>query len=208
MLDAVVHVLIRLVLAPAARREVDDARSYRAAVRGEYDRLARSIPREPTLGARCMVRLAAVTVASYRALQGAGHAPAEARALAARLNWRIYVKIAAPAWWVTRLVARDRLRRMKLAMDQFMRFPYASPGYEMAYVDAGAGTVGFDVQRCPAAELFAAQGLSPLCMEAFCDLDYPLADRWGVSLTRPVTLAAGATRCEFRYRQVGEGASP
>ena len=92
------------------------------------------------------------------------------------------------------------LGRVKRALDLFMVFPYAAPGYDMAYVDEGPGVVGFDVWRCPAAELFEAHGLSALCKEAFCDLDYPLADMWGVELERTHTLSTGGPCCNFRFR--------
>ena len=70
----------------------------------------------------------------------------------------------------------------------------------MRYVDAGANTFTFDVYRCPTADYFASQGLSELCVSAFCNLDYPLADKWGVTLERPLTPAGGATHCDFRFQ--------
>ncbi|MFQ5596376.1 MAG: L-2-amino-thiazoline-4-carboxylic acid hydrolase [Anaerolineae bacterium] len=90
-------------------------------------------------------------------------------------------------------------------MDWFVRFPYTAPGYQMQYVEAEKNTVAFDVgwcptYRCPAADYFARQGLSELCVSAFCDLDPPLADQWGVTLERSQTLAGGATHCNFRFR--------
>jgi ubiquinone biosynthesis protein len=104
---------------------------------------------------------------------------------------------------LTRLRHGDPLRRVRLAMGWFRRFPYAAPGYRMVDVDCGEGEYGFDVLRCPAAEYFAAQGMSELCGEAFCDLDFPLAEEWGVELRRPETLARGGTRCDFRFRRSG-----
>ena len=80
-------------------------------------------------------------------------------------------------------------------------FPYRKPGYEMDYVDAGEDVVGFDVRRCPPAAYFALHDRSELCTAAFCDLDYPLADRWGLVLDRPHTIARGADHCDFRYRR-------
>jgi len=70
----------------------------------------------------------------------------------------------------------------------------------MKYVKTEEGSVAFDVYRCPVSEYFAGKGLSELCVNAFCNLDYPLADKWGVELIRPLTLAAGAAYCNFKYR--------
>lgn len=210
MLDFLVRRLIGWMWAPAMRRTLGrqlDKSGRRAlldSVRRGYMRLSREIPHEPTVGARLMLRMSALTVASYQGLRELGWDERAAVDATTRVNWWLYEKIAAPAWWTTRLRSRDRLRRMKRAMDLFMRFPYAAPGYQMQYVDAGPRCVGFDVRRCPAAEYFAAQGLSSLCTQAFCDLDYPLAERWGVALSRPGTIARGATHCDFRYRHVGE----
>ncbi len=80
-----------------------------------------------------------------------------------------------------------------------MRFPYNAPGYDMRYVDADGGGVAFDVHRCPSADYFRAQGLGNLCRVSWCNLDYPLADRWDVTLARSQTLAGGAAYCDFRF---------
>ncbi|MFQ5420887.1 MAG: L-2-amino-thiazoline-4-carboxylic acid hydrolase [Anaerolineae bacterium] len=167
-----------------------------------YDALARELPAEPTLGASIMTRLAAMTTAVYQSLRQAGLPEAAAREKTAQVTWAVYQKVAMPPWWLTRLLARDRLARVRRAMGWFMRFPYAAPGYQMQFVPAGKDTVAFDVHRCPAADYFKKQGLPELCVSAFCNLDYPLADKWGVTLERPQTLAGGAAFCDFRFRQL------
>ncbi len=181
-----------------ARELVNDAwRRYRD--------LEDQIPDEKTVGAGVMVHLSAFTVGIFQALQAHGLSEPEARARTAGVTWAVYKRICALPWAFTSPGARSPLGRVKRAMDLFMLFPYGSPGYEMAYVETGSEVVGFDVHRCPAAEFFAAQSLSALCKEAFCDLDYPLANMWGVELERCHTLSTGAKCCDFRFRSRREG---
>jgi ubiquinone biosynthesis protein len=66
-------------------------------------------------------------------------------------------------------------------------------------VPGGEDVVAFDVRRCPVAEYFRAQGLSQVCVDAWCNLDLPLARKWGARLERTGTLAQGAERCDFRW---------
>lgn len=208
--DRVLIKLLRPVLTPAIRQVLQDRLPPEELERviqnmwRNYGNLAQDIPAEPTLGARIMVRLAAMTVGFYKALRAAGLTEEEARERTSQVTWLMYHKLAMPPWALTRLLAKNRITRVKRAMDWFMRFPYGAPGYQMQYVQAEADTVAFDVHRCPAADYFARQGLSDLCVSAFCNLDFPLADRWGVTLERSQTLADGATYCDFRFRPRSE----
>jgi len=165
-----------------------------------YGDLAQDLPAEPTLGARLMVRLAAMTIGLHNSLRQAGLTEEEAIERTSQITWLVYEKLTGLPWKLTALLAKNRIVRVRRVMDWSMRFPYGSPGYQMQYVQAEENTVAFDVRRCPAADYFARQGLSELCVSAFCDLDYPLADRWGVTLERSQTLASGATHCDFRFR--------
>lgn len=167
-----------------------------------YQQLEPDLPAEPTLGARIMTQLAAMTTAVYQSLRQMGLTEEQTREQTARITWLVYEKMSMPPWRLTRLLTRNRLSRVRRVMGWFMRFPYNPPGYQMQFVPAGEETVAFDVHRCPTADYFASQGLSKLCVSAFCNLDYPLADRWGVTLERPQTLAGGAAFCDFRFRQL------
>ncbi|NOX61634.1 MAG: L-2-amino-thiazoline-4-carboxylic acid hydrolase [Chloroflexi bacterium] len=162
--------------------------------------LAQDLPEEPNLGARLVVRAAASTVALYRALRDAGLEPDEARDLTSRVTWSIYEKLALPRWGLSRLFAKRPLDRVRLTMTWSMRFPYSPPRYDMRFVNVEEHVVAIDVHRCPAAEYFAGQGLSELCVSSWCNLDYALAEKWGVVLDRSQTLADGAPYCDFRFR--------
>jgi ubiquinone biosynthesis protein len=89
--------------------------------------------------------------------------------------------------------------RVKRATDLFRRFPFGAPSYDMVDVPADGQVVAFDVQRCPVAEYFLTQDLGELCVESWCNLDFPLAERWGARLERTTTIAGGAERCDFRW---------
>ena len=158
---------------------------------------------EPTLGANIMVRLAALTAGLYHTLVAQGVSPDEASQWTSSVTWEVYSVLVAPTWKLTGVGARRPIHRVRRAMDLYMRFPYASPGYEMEYVRTERDCVAFDVHRCPAAEFFRRQGLSDLCATAFCNLDYPLAESWGVTLERSQTIARGASHCDFRFRADG-----
>ena len=207
-------------LAPRVRAEarrqlepvvgVQQTEAVASAAEREYGAIHSSLPESSTVGASVMVHLAAMTLAYYKAVVSVGVESPRARCLVAKINWAVYEGLTSLPWALTRIGGDDALVRTKRAMDMFMVFPYASPGYEMEYVDTDEHVVGFDVRRCPVAEFFASYGLSELCTEAFCDLDDPLADRWGVRLERRLTLATGGARCTFRFlrEDVGGGDDP
>lgn len=194
----------RRVLRPVLGRDV---RAHLRRTRQLFMEEAAGLAAQPTLGASVMVRLAALTVASYRSLRMAGLDEAEARRLAAASNWAVYEVLTGPTWLLTALLGRDRVRRVKRTMDLYMRFPYAKPGYVMDWVVLDDDVVGFDVQHCPAADYFLGHKLAKLCTDAFCDLDVPLADIWGVRLQRDETIAKGCARCTFRYHRLTDSDS-
>jgi ubiquinone biosynthesis protein len=94
---------------------------------------------------------------------------------------------------------RDRLGRLRFATDLFRSFPFNPPGYLMEDISA-PHEVAFDVRRCPVAEYFRRHGASEVCVATWCNLDYALAEQWGGRLERTGTLAAGADRCDFRWK--------
>jgi ubiquinone biosynthesis protein len=147
-----------------------------------------------------MVHLAALTIGLYRALLGRGIAEAEARSLTAGVTSRVYEKMAALPTALSRVGARSPHDRVKRATDLFRRFPFSAPSYDMVDVEGGSDVVAFDVRRCPVAEHFRAQGLGELCVESWCNLDFPLAEKWGARLERSQTIAGGSTHCDFRWR--------
>jgi L-2-amino-thiazoline-4-carboxylic acid hydrolase len=161
------------------------------------------LPAEAGMGGRWMVRCAALTAELFRTLLAHGLTRKEAIERTSALTWLLYEKMALVPGFVSKVLGRGAVDRVKRATGAFRRFPFGPPAYVMVDVPAGEGVVAFDVQRCPVAELFKAQGLSDLCISSFCNLDFPLALKWGATLERRDTLAGGADRCDFRWRVAG-----
>jgi ubiquinone biosynthesis protein len=147
-----------------------------------------------------VVRFGALTIGFYRALMARGVEEAEARRLTSQVTWLAYEKVSAIPWVLAASTTRDPLRRLERATSLYRRFPFRAPSYDIIDVPAEKGVVAVDVRRCPIAEYFQAKGLAPLCVDAWCNLDFPLARRWGARLERTGTLAQGAERCDFRWR--------
>jgi ubiquinone biosynthesis protein len=154
---------------------------------------------EPSIGARMNVHLARVTLAAHRALTAAGIEKTYATELVGDAAWWVYEKWGSLAAGLSWVVRRDPLGRLRFATDLFRRFPFNPPGYLMEDISA-AHEVAFDVRRCPVAEYFRRQGASDVCVATWCNLDYALAEQWGSRLERAGTLAAGADRCDFRWK--------
>ena len=163
-----------------------------------YGELAAGILREPTLGARMNVRLAAATVAAYRALVESGVSERYAADLISDIGWAVYEQWGRLPRLVSRMWTRHPVRRLRLATSLFRRFPFNAPGYVMEDVPAD-GLIAFDVRRCPVAEYFRSQGLEQVCVAAWCNQDYALAELWGGRFERGGTLVEGAERCDMRW---------
>ena len=161
---------------------------------------ASKLPAEQSIGGRMMVHCAGVTAALYRVLVDEGLGLVDAREQTARVTAAIYEQMAEIPWLVAKLSGRSPHARLKRATDAFRRFPFSAPAYLIQDVAADEQTVAFDVRRCPVAEYFRAQGLADLCVESWCNLDFPLAEKWGARLERTTTLARGGQRCDFRWR--------
>jgi hypothetical protein len=75
-------------------------------------------------------------------------------------------------------------------------------GFVMRRVARAPGELlALDVERCPLAELFAREG-APEVGPLVCKLDDVMVEMLdGVELRRTGTIAAGAKRCDFRYRR-------
>jgi ubiquinone biosynthesis protein len=165
-----------------------------------YRKLEPSVPRETTVGGDLMVHLAAFTIAMYRALVQKNHSREEAMQLVYDMTWRAYSKMGEVPWLVSGKVGQDSYRRLRFAVDAFLTFPFSSPSYQWEQVDGGERVYAFNMIRCPVADYFRSQGLQDLCVQTWCNLDFPLARQWGGALLeRTGTLAGGAPRCDFRW---------
>jgi ubiquinone biosynthesis protein len=164
-----------------------------------YDALELTVRTEPTIGAVLTTHLAALTLASDETLRQHGLSTQESQRLIYNVGWSFYSKLGEPAWLVATALTRDPSKRLRLATDLFRHFPFGSPGYGWRDTPTENGIVAFDCVRCPVAAFFAAHGASELCVNTWCALDVPLAQKWGGRLERTATIAMGANHCDFRW---------
>ncbi len=157
------------------------------------------LPPQPTAGSRLNIRLAALTLAFFEALRHRGVERAYAVSLTADVTWQIY------AMWgfVARALGRRGVIKFPsgLAAGDVvpLLFPFNPPGYVALWVPIQTG-VAYDVVRCPVQSYFVAQGAADVCLSAWCNLDYALGQRLGLSLTREKLLVLGDDRCSFQWR--------
>ena len=164
-----------------------------------YYQLEPSIAIEPTLGAVFTTHVAAVTLAMHEVLLRNEISPAESHRILYDIGWRIYVQMGEPPLLVASAFTRDPHKRLKLATDLFRTFPFGAPSYQWLDVPSTDGTIAFDCEKCPVADFFGSHNASELCVQTFCRLDFPLAEKWGGQLRRTGTIASGAVRCDFRW---------
>ncbi len=198
--------LLPRVMTPFVRQALGDLYSTEAIgdivgrMREHYRALEPTVPRQQTAGGDLMIHLAAFTIAMYRTLVDLGHAEDRASRLVYDIAWRAYRRMGDVPWVLSGKFGQDRSRRLKFALDAFLTFPFSSPAYQWKRVDAGEGVYAFDMVRCPVAEYFRSYGLADLCVQTWCNLDFPLAKEWGgATLERTETLADGGRRCDFRW---------
>jgi ubiquinone biosynthesis protein len=163
-----------------------------------FDELSPALRQEVTMGARINLMLACVTLSFHRALIAHGTERPYATELVGDAAWVVYRRWGAVPRLISRFQTADPVGRLRIATNLFRRFPFNPPSYVMRDTEARDAVV-FDVLRCPIAEYFRDQGEADVCVGTWCNLDYPLAETWGGHLVREQTLAAGATRCTFRW---------
>ncbi len=164
-----------------------------------YDRTEKQKTKE-TFGATVMVKLSLLTLIIYEKLLTENIEKQDAIKLTSKINWIIYEKLTDRFWFFTKLFSKKPIKRVKKAMEFFINyFPYKSPGYEMELLKTNSKEVAFNVTKCPAAEFFKEHNLNELCIESWCNLDYPLAKKWNVKLERDKTIAKGNEYCNFKF---------
>ncbi|MEP6778432.1 MAG: AarF/UbiB family protein, partial [Gemmatimonadaceae bacterium] len=164
-----------------------------------YYEIEPSIAIQPSLGAVFTTHLAGATLAMHKALLEHGIPTTQSYRLIYDIGWKIYVQMGEPPLLLASAFTRDPAKRLKLATDIFRTFPFGEPGYEWRDVPRADSTIAFDCIKCPVAEFFAKNNSSELCVQTFCQLDFPLAEKWGGRLRRSGTIASGAPTCDFHW---------
>ncbi|QQR89803.1 MAG: L-2-amino-thiazoline-4-carboxylic acid hydrolase [Myxococcales bacterium] len=164
-----------------------------------YYELEASLPIERTLGAVFTTHLALLTLAMHEALLGHDVSKDQSYQLIYDIGWKFYTRMGEPPLLLAAALTDDPDKRLRLATDLFRTFPFGSPSYGWRDVPSASGVVAFDCTRCPVAEFFSRYGASELCVNTWCKLDFPLAEKWGAHLERTGTIAMGAGHCDFRW---------
>jgi ubiquinone biosynthesis protein len=163
------------------------------------------IPVLSKLGPTINLRLAGATLAMYEVLLSVGHSSEDALEIFKRISWLVYDRMGDIPMMAASAVTSDPYGRMKLATQIFRDFPFSSPDYQMVDIPSEKNVVGFDVLKCPVAEFFKSEGREDLCYATWCELDFPLAEKWGGKLERATTIAQGSDRCRFRWKTGSQG---
>lgn len=174
-----------------------------AAAWATFDRRAQHLPHEPTRGSRQNVMLACLTLSMLDALIADGIEREHAIELVGDTCWKIYDQWGRIPRAISHLLTRDPAKRLRISANLFLRYPFNRPGYRYTDVPEPRGR-SFDMLRCPVADYLATQDASDLTLATWCNLDYQLAHMWGGELERHTTLAAGAPRCDFRFRTTSD----
>lgn len=163
----------------------------------KYHAISTKIPAEKTPGARMNVRLAALTFAFFQALLSESVPRDYAMELVADTAWKVYEK------WAVLPILLTRNQPGKPSIEGylrlFLRFPFNPPGYECRIWSDG-DAVHTDFSRCPVALFLESMDAAELCLQTWCTLDYPLAEKWEGRYSRIHTLAAGDAVCDMVWK--------
>lgn len=153
---------------------------------------------------RGLFELGVPTLALYRTLRDdAKLASAPAVALVDEVLQLAYRQRTASPVLRTLAGAAFRLPVLRNTVARLAERSREPGGFEIHRVERAPGELlALDVERCPLAEMFAREG-APEVGPLICKLDDAMAEMLGVELRRTGTIAAGATRCDFRYRRRG-----
>jgi hypothetical protein len=183
----------------AGRFTRSEVTSIVGAAFARFEQHVPGLPSEPTIGSRQNVALAALTLSLFETLVDRDIERSYAIELTADICWRFYRQWGLATRAGTRLITRDPLRRLRLGVNAFLRFPFGPPGYRFDDVVQDDGR-SLDMRRCPVADYLGSHGAADLCAKSWCNLAYALAEMWGGTLQRTETLVTGADRCDFRFR--------
>ena len=164
-----------------------------------YDALEVGVPVAQTVGAMLTTHLAALTLAIYQSLMAEGLSAKQAQGIVYQIGWSIYERMSELPLRLAKTLTSNPKKQMRIATGLFRHFPFGSPSYGWRDVDAGPNIVAFDCTKCPVAAFFKSHDASDLCVETWCALDYPLAQKWGGHLARSGTIAMGKDHCDFRW---------
>lgn len=168
------------------------------------------IPQLPDIGGRQpftrFITNTAMWLAIYRVLSARGKSPEEAGVLLYRISQSIlkaYPPIVVRMFGRNIFSERYRQEAQKRAVEsQMRRYP---DDYVYAYIEGDGKTFdyGVDYLECGGCKFLEKQGALDLA-QYICPVDIIYSELFGWGLTRTMTLAEGAAKCDFRFKKGGQ----
>ncbi len=198
-------------IAPASAYRRGAKRHLEAHFSGKSDQVwratrtwrSRLLPGRPrrgeSAGVNFMMRYLEWSCALYRAVQEHGMSKAEAAALVETIMTDIYRPVPAAMFRFSRLRSAKREVRVRWILRMITRHFLPAPPFCYRHLASETG-VAFDITVCPFANYFEEQGVPELTEPAAGNMDYVMAQEWGVELDRNQTIADGAAYCDFRWK--------
>ncbi len=178
----------------------DNAAQVWSSTRSWRSQLAPERPRRSgSAGVDFMMRYLEWSCALYRAVQEYGMSDTDAAVLVEKIISDVYRPVPAAMFRFSRLRSAKREVRVRWMISNITRRFLPAPPFCYRHLSSETG-VAFDITRCPFADYFRDQGIPELTEPAAGNLDYVMAQEWGVELERTQTIADGAAHCDFRWR--------
>lgn len=149
-----------------------------------------------SFGVNILLRHLAWDRALFEAASAEGLSETDAGAVVTDTKWDVFGPLNTLAYRVSRIRSRANTTRVGWLLDALFRFLFTSPFERTKHSTDG---LAFDVTSCPIARYCQDHNVAHLARYAACDLDYRMAQIWGVQLRRTQTLAAGGACCDFRF---------
>ncbi len=178
----------------------DKAAQVWRSTRAWKSQLAPERPRRSgSAGVNLMMRYLEWSLALYKALQEYGMSNAEAAVLVETIMTDVYRPVPAAMFKISRLRSAKREVRVRWILNNITGHFLPAPPFCYRHLRSEEG-VAFDISSCPFADYFRDQGVPELTEPAAGNMDYVMAQEWGVELHRTQTIADGAAHCDFRWK--------
>lgn len=185
------------LLALAELMKLEDAKELWNKTLAQQKKLALNRPHY-SLGTNHLLRYMEWDCALYLAAQEQGIAQSSAKELIEKINWSIFGSANQAVFYISRLRSSQLLTRIGWIIDLMFLLIFTAPF--QYHKHNNSNEVAFDVTLCPLANYFKEQNVPELTVFAACSLDNHMANLWGVTLTRPQTIAQNHPLCEFHFR--------
>jgi len=166
-----------------------------------WDKYSKSVlesDKQANLGNWMVMNFAHLTLGAFQVLIEQGLSEQDAINLIYKLTWEITSTWTKRAKRFSGVIFREPKRELAYFVDLVMKTFFPPPAYRFVTGEINNGFF-LDVKRCPVAELMATNGISDLCIQTWCGVDFGLVKIIGGSLQREGTLAMGRDKCDFVF---------